>query len=248
VRSEIVVRGITFGEGPVWRADADGGGDLVVTSVPLGMLYRVDVERSVATELADVDGGANGAALCWDGALIVTNNGGIDLSNLPGIGRSLPKRSATPGVQWVAADGSSVRYLLDHGFSGPNDLAVAPDGKVFFTDPGHFPPSGDGAGRVFALDVDGTVRLVADGFFYCNGIGFEPGFESLVVVERRGLMRVATDGSGTRDWLVEKLGARWRRRVLLRRRRTLLRRVDRRARHPRRRARRDDRRLLVDRW
>ncbi len=203
VRSEIVVHGITFGEGPVWRADRR---DLVVTSVPLGMLYRVDVARGVATELADVHGGANGAALCSDGALLVTNNGGIDLSNLPGIGRALPKRVATPALQWVAADGSAVRALADEGFRGPNDLAIAPDGTVWFTDPGHFPPTSEDAGRVFAYAPDGSLRLVADGFFYCNGIGFEPGFESLVVVERRGLLRVATDGSGEREWLVEKLG------------------------------------------
>ena len=32
---------------------------------------------------------------------------------------------------------------------------------------------------------DGTVRTFADGFFFCNGIAFEPD-GTVVVVERRG--------------------------------------------------------------
>ena len=81
-------------------------------------------------------------------------------------------------------------------------------------------------------DRDGTVRTFADGFFYCNGIAFEPD-GTVVVVERRGLQRVYPDGS--REWVIEKLGRGRRRRLLPRRRRPLLRRVDDRARHPRRR-------------
>ena len=54
-----------------------------------------------------------------------------------------------------------------------------------------------------ALDPDGSVRTVGDGFFYCNGIAFEPD-GTCVVVERQGLQRLRTDGS--RDWVVEVLG------------------------------------------
>jgi hypothetical protein len=47
------------------------------------------------------------------------------------------------------------------------------------------------------------VRTFADGFFYCNGIAFEPD-GTVVVVERRGLQRVHADGS--REWVIETLG------------------------------------------
>jgi gluconolactonase len=59
---------------------------------------------------------------------------------------------------------------------------------------------------VFAWDPrTDAVRLVADRFLYCNGIAFEPE-GTMVVVEARGLMRVATDGSGDREWVIETLG------------------------------------------
>ena len=50
---------------------------------------------------------------------------------------------------------------------------------------------------------DGSVSEMAAGFFYCNGIVFEPD-GTVVVVERRGLQRVFADG--TRAWVNPKLG------------------------------------------
>jgi gluconolactonase len=194
MRSEIVATGITFGEGPVWCGD----GQLVVTSVPLGLLYTVDVERGAATALADVGGGANGAASCDDGGFLVTNNGGIDLSAMPMLPPDLPVRDGTPGLQRVAP-GGAVAYLASEGFRAPNDLVVAPDGTVYFTDPPHWPPADPRSGRVWSYRA-GTVELVADGFHYCNGIARTPEGR-LVVVELRGLMDVET-----REWVVETLG------------------------------------------
>jgi sugar lactone lactonase YvrE len=52
-------------------------------------------------------------------------------------------------------------------------------------------------------DRDGTVATFADGFWYCNGIAFDP-HGDVVVVERQGLQRVFADGS--REWIVERLG------------------------------------------
>ena len=110
---------------------------------------------------------------------------------------------ATPGLQLARPDGT-VTYLADDGFHGPNDLAVAADGDVYFTDPGHYPPPDDElVGRVMVYERDGTVRTFADGFYYCNGIAFEPD-GTVVVVERAGLQRVHPDGS--REWVIETLG------------------------------------------
>ncbi len=198
MRSEVVCDGIRFGEGPVWC----GQGTLVVTSVPDGALYRVDVTTGAVGLFADVGGGANGAALAADGSILVTQNGGIDFSRL-GLFADPPEfRSATPGLQLAQADGS-VAYLADRGFLAPNDLAVADDGRVFFTDPPHHPPPETPVGRVMVLDRDGNVTVAADGFQYCNGIAFTPD-GVLVVVEGRGLQAVAADG--TRAWIIEELG------------------------------------------
>ena len=201
MKSEVVVAGgIPFSEGPVWCAD----GTLVVTSVAAGALFRVWPEQHRAEVCARTHGGANGAALAADGSILVTQNGGMDFSHLPGVFGDLPEAvPATPGLQLARPDGT-VAYLADAGFNGPNDLAVSSAGDVFFTDPGHWPPPDDGPiGRVMVYERDGTVRVFADGFAYCNGIAFEPG-GAVVVVEGRGLQRVHTDGS--REWVIETLG------------------------------------------
>jgi len=201
MRSEVVGSGIPFAEGPVWCSD----GTVVVTSVAGGALYRVWPDDGKTERFAVTRGGANGAALAADGSILVTQNGGIDYSKLPGDWfNDMPAPVfATPGLQLATADGS-VRYLLDEGFRGPNDLVVTADGDVLFTDPGHYPPPRDETvGRVFSYERSGAVRVVADGFQYCNGIALEPD-GTIVVVEQRGLQRVFADG--TRDWVIESLG------------------------------------------
>ena len=64
---------------------------------------------------------------------------------------------------------------------------------MYFTDPGHYPPPEPDFGRVFAFERDGTARVVADGFMYCNGIALDRDGH-LVVVEGRGLQRLLPDG------------------------------------------------------
>jgi gluconolactonase len=199
VQSEVVGQGIPFAEGPVWCTD----GTVVATSVAAGALFRVQPESGTTEQFAVTTGGANGAALAADGSILVTQNGGMDFSALPGVFGEFPAAvSATPGLQLVTA-GGTVTYLADQGFRGPNDLAITPEGTVYFTDPGHFPPSEDAHGRVMVYDRAGTVATFAGGFYYCNGIAFEPD-GTVVVVERRGLQRVFADGS--REWVIEKLG------------------------------------------
>jgi gluconolactonase len=202
VRAEVVTEGIVFGEGPVWVPDGTPGGpSLVVTSVAAGALYRIPPEGGRAAKLADTGGGANGAALAADGSILVTQNGGMDFSKLP-LDVDYPYNPATPGLQLAGLDGA-VRYLADQDLQAPNDLVVAPDGTVYFTDPPHFPLPPDPSGRVMAYARDGGLRVVAEPFMYCNGIALDLD-GALVVVEGRGLQRVLPDGE--REWIVETLG------------------------------------------
>ncbi|MBM3660646.1 MAG: SMP-30/gluconolactonase/LRE family protein [Actinobacteria bacterium] len=198
---------VRFPEGPVWCPDA-GPGSVVFTSVPDGALYRVDLASGAVTTVGVAGGGANAAAPTADGGFVVTQNGGIDfsgLAGLPGIDVSgmPPYAPVTPGLQVVGPDGS-VGYLLDSGFLAPNDMTATADGVLYFTDPPHHPPPPEPVGRVHAVDPDGTVRLVADGFVYCNGIALEPG-GTLAVIEARGVLRLDPT-SGAREWIIETLG------------------------------------------
>src|SRR4051812_47081491 len=159
VTPEIVTRGIRFGEGPVWcPAGTDPSIDvdtLVVTSVADGALFRVWPEAQHHEVLAVTGGGANGAALATGGTILVTQNGGIDFAPYGIFAEPPPPmRAMAPGLQVVTPD-AAVTYLAggdatSDKYLAPNDLCVAPDGTVYFTDPGHFPPPDDDVGRVIA--------------------------------------------------------------------------------------------------
>ena len=112
-----------------------GDGTLVVTSVAEGALYRVWPEQNRATRIAETGGGANGAALAADGSILVTQNGGYDFQ-LPW-GCSTIRRRSEPVTPGLATRAARWRGQLSgrRGFLCPNDLAVAADGTVYFTDP-----------------------------------------------------------------------------------------------------------------
>jgi len=199
-----------FGEGPVWCAgDGAAGGTLVCTSVSEGALFRVDPASGSCERIADTGGGANGAALCADGGFLVTQNGGLDFEAVGMFENPPPYRPAQPGLQRAAPDGN-VTYLTPDTLRSPNDLVVAPDGTVYFTDPPPWPLPDEALGRVWAYRRDGTLELILDGLWYPNGIGLERD-GSLIIVENGlmgrphfGLIRRQADGS--LDRFVEQTG------------------------------------------
>jgi gluconolactonase len=203
VQAEVVVEGVRFGEGPVWCPPASpaGKGTLVVTSVCDGKLLRVFPDEQRVEELADTAGGPNGLARGAGETFVVTQNGGIDFAAM-GVFADAPYRPVTPGLQVVREEGH-VGYLADVGFQAPNDLVVAPDGTIFFTDPPPYPPPEQPLGRVWAYEPDGNVQVIASGFAYCNGIALDRE-RNIVVVEGRGLQRIGRDGE--REWIIEQLG------------------------------------------
>ena len=177
--AEVVVTGLMFPEGPVWCDD----GTVVCTSVAEGALYRVWPQHHRAERIAVTGGGANAAAPVDDGGFLVTQNGGIDFRGLGLYAEAPPYRPAEAGLQRVAPDGTAT-YVAIGGFNAPNDLVVAPDGTVYFTDPPQHPPPPEPVGRVHALRPDGTTEVVASGFSYCNGIALEA--DATLVVSRAG--------------------------------------------------------------
>jgi gluconolactonase len=204
VRAEVVARGIRFPEGPVFCADpGTGPGTLVCTSVADAALERIHLDDGHVERIAVLGGGgANAAAPSTDGGFLVTQNGGIDFASTNLYPDDPPPyRPTRPGLQYVSRDGT-VTSVTDGDFLAPNDLVVAADDTVWFTDPPHFPPPAEPVGRVHTMALNGVTRVVATGFAYCNGIALDPD-GTPVVVEAQGLLRLRPDG--TRDWIVETL-------------------------------------------
>jgi gluconolactonase len=199
-KAETIAAGLGLLEGPVWREET---GDLIVTVVGRGVLLRMDVLAGQAEHFATTDGGPNGAHLCQDGGLLVTQNGGLDWDAI-GIPNPDPSEPTTPGIQRVDPDGS-VRQLTgpeDGPFRAPNDLCVTEDQTIWFTDPPSYPPPDVPVGRVWRWPAGGRPQVFADGFSYCNGIGVDRHGTTLIV-EGRGLMYLYPDGG--RSWLIESL-------------------------------------------
>lgn len=206
MHTEVVLADLPPGEGPVWCAD----GTLVITHLAPGCLRRIWPASGRHEIAARTGGGANSAYPASDGGFVVTQNGGMDFSKFAsalGIDAAkVPYHSATSGLQRVLPNGE-VRYLADRGFQAPNDLVVAADGTLYFTDPPHLAgsdlASGGATGRFWAFAPGGALRCIAEGFQYCNGVALSPAGR-LLIVEKQGLLWI-DPASGAQEWFVEKL-------------------------------------------
>lgn len=143
---------------------------------------------------ADTGGGPNATALGSDGALYVTQNGGI-------VGPWRAPRQVRPSIQRVWPDGRIDEVVVEadgRGFNAPNDLAWGPDGTLWFTDPGRYDPDArPDLGAILAVGPDGRCHLVEQlESVYPNGIVVEAD-GSVVWVESytRAVIRRRPDGS-----------------------------------------------------
>jgi gluconolactonase len=184
----VVASGLRFPEGPVALAD----GSVLVVEIAGGRLTRVAPDGTTTT-VADLGGGPNGAAIGPDGAVWVTNNGGVfdwhETGSLlipgdppppgwPGRG-SIQRVDLATGEVGTVCTTSSAGPLL-----APNDLVFDRDGGLWFTDYGarqarridrtgihHLAPGATEASEVlFPLEQP-------------NGIGLSPAGDRLYAAE-----------------------------------------------------------------
>src|SRR5262249_17803448 len=160
---EIVATGLEVPEGPVVLPD----GRVAFVEQVRGQVSVYD--GAPVDCVARVGGAANPVPL-GEGALEAAQNGGV-----VGAWRSADPRP--PGIQRVYLDGR-VEYVTTEvagqPLLAPNDLCFGPDGRLWFTDPGHpyDPVIRGAAGRLVVIGggrggILGGVRPV-----YCNGLAF----------------------------------------------------------------------------
>jgi gluconolactonase len=163
--------GFIFTEGPIWMAD----GSLHFSDIPANTRYRWHRDEGVSI-VRSPSNKCNGMTRAGDDALIVCEH-------------------LTSRVVSETPDGES-SVILASRWSGkelnsPNDIIVAHDGTIFFTDP-DYGRSSDifGKRRACQLDVRGVYRvqpnkpdadLLLNDFDQPNGLGLSPD-ESLLYV------------------------------------------------------------------
>ena len=153
-----------FLEGPVFDKD----GNLWVTDIPWGRLFKVSPTGEVSIGL-EYDGHPNGMKFLTDGTALIADHK-----------RGLMRFDPASGEVTTWFD----RYRLEP-FKGCNDLTIAQNGDVWFTDQGQSSLA-DPSGRVYRVrKSDGELELMLDGLPGPNGLVFTQGEGALLLAMTR---------------------------------------------------------------
>jgi len=180
---EVIAEGFEWSEGPLWLPSANM---LIFSDVPTNTIYKWTPEKGKEIYLIPSgytgniprggEMGSNGLTLNNEGKLALAQHGDrrVALMNAP---------LDAPAPNFVA--------LGDHyegkKFNSPNDLVFNDKGDVFFTDPPYGLPhqEKDSTREIQFQGVykasQGKVTLITDSITRPNGIGFLPGYKTLIV-------------------------------------------------------------------
>ena len=139
---EQIATGFTFTEGPIWMAD----GSLHFSDMPGDKRRRWHPDQGV-TVLRDPSNKCNGMTLDNDGNLIVCEH----------VTSSVVRESPAGDRETLAT------HWGDKELNSPNDVIVARDGSIIFTDPTYGRMPGFGLEREQDLDFQGVYRIPAGG-------------------------------------------------------------------------------------
>lgn len=160
----VLAEGLGHPQGP----DVLGDGSVVFAETYRGRIARYRARDGVTT-LAETGGGPNAVLAAPDGSLYVTQNGGQ-----AGPWRSPDQRP--PAVLRLAAGSYASETVATEAdgvpLLAPHDLALGPDGTLYFTDSGTWAPeTRPDPGRLIAVAPDGGVRTVVHtGHTFPSGI------------------------------------------------------------------------------
>ncbi len=171
---EQLYTGCRWAEGPVWFGDARC---VLWSDIPNNRILRWDEETGVTSIFRKPSNNANGNTRDRQGRLVTCEHDSRRVT-----------RTEYDGSITVLADSYNGKKL-----NSPNDVVVASDGAVWFTDPpfgilgyyeGHLAPS-ELTPAVYRLDPSGRLDMVADDIAGPNGLAFSPDEKILYVVASR---------------------------------------------------------------
>jgi gluconolactonase len=153
---ERLARGFSFTEGPLY----DGRGGVYFTDIQRNDIVRYDIAAGTTQIVDPNSGGANGLYFDTNGQIV----------SMDGARRQVSRRSA--------ADVSVVEAVLanewnDLPFNSPNDLVIAGNGGIYFTDPDYQNRRAQPEG-VYYLSPDGQLSQILAGFRRPNGAILSP--------------------------------------------------------------------------
>lgn len=195
---ERIAHGFIFTEGPVWNPD----GYLLFSDMPgdIRRRWSADGGVSVVREPANK---CNGMAYDHQGRLLVCEHSTSRLVREDGAGAVEVLASSYDGAE----------------LNSPNDVVVAFNGDIFFSDPTYGRTADFGVEREPQLDFRGLYRLSADGklslvdtdFTQPNGLCFDPDESVLYVNDtERGVIvsypRLADGSLGPRSTFADGIG------------------------------------------
>jgi len=176
---EVLVEGFRWSEGPVWDRAA---GRLLFSDVPNNVVHAWSEKDGLSSFLKPSgytgpeggggrEPGANGLAFDAQGRLVLCQHGDRRISRLEN-GRFVTLVDRFEGKR----------------FNSPNDLVLAADGSIYFTDPPYgLTRTFDDPGReigwngVYRLAPDGRVSVLVRDLRAPNGIGLSPDGRTLYV-------------------------------------------------------------------
>ena len=154
-------------EGPVWINDSLYFSDFVFSTGFPSRIQKLDATGVMTTVIED--SGSNGLAVDNKGLLVAGTHKYKSLSRFdPATGERT----------------SVVEQYNGNVFNSPNDIAIAKDGTIYFTDPGfqrEAAPGGQEKTGVYRVATDGSVTLVDDTITNPNGIALSPAEDVLYV-------------------------------------------------------------------
>ncbi len=180
---EVLARGFTWTEGPVWVPQKDGG-YLLFSDIPRNSVFQWKADEGIRL------------FLCPSGYTGNAFYGGEPGSNgllLDSLGQLVSCEHGDRRISVLTANGGK-RTLVDNyqgkRLNSPNDAVYKSNGDLYFTDPPYGLPQGFDDPRreldfcgVYRLAKDGTLTLLSTELTRPNGIGFSPDEKTLYVAQ-----------------------------------------------------------------